>query len=275
MRGLATAFVSLFAALTTTACGEDVAGSPEPAEVTYDGPLYLEPAEAKHPKAGAAGDVVKCRNWGTGGFSRQDVYSEGATADSPDKALIAARSEWLYDGASEGLQRAKEEKDRVLYVLPVNGVWKQALIVRNGAATEGTGGDGWYLESWARCDYSELPRDYTESIGLQIWTDSTGRPASTKVVESWTGSEHCDWQSMTFLNLGKDRVHVRDPQPELDEYFAEPYREHVEVPADAVETGFSRDGRYLWLSSDEARAFVGTKLDAEAWPRTIQQLGCA
>ena len=168
---------------------------------------------------------------------------------------------------------AKQEQDRVLYVLPVDGAVKQAVIVRDGPATEGAGGPGWYVESWAHCDYSELPRSFTDALGLQIWTDSAGRPVPTTTIESWRGPEHCDWQSMTFLYLD-DAVYVRSPQPELADFFASPYQEHADIPAHAVDTGFERNGDRLWLSTDRQRAFVGTHKGVEAWPRTVRPLGC-
>ncbi len=44
--------------------------------------------------------------------------------------------------------------------------------------------------------------------------------------------------------------------------------------ADAVDTGFSRDGKHLWLSLDSEQAFVGTVDEVEAWPRDNRGLGC-
>jgi hypothetical protein len=49
-----------------------------------------------------------------------------------------------------------------------------------------------------------------------------GQPVSAKVVTSYQGAEHCDWQSATFLSLGwplgkkmktidEGRQYVRDP----------------------------------------------------------------
>jgi len=255
-------------------CGQADVTSGEPVEHSYEGPLYIARSEAVHPRGGAAGDIVDCDAWGSGGFSDADVYGEGATAESPERALSVARSEGGFGGVQEGLRVAKQEDDRVLYVLEVEGVVKQAVIVRDGPATEGAGGAGWYVESWAHCDYSELPRSFNASLGLQIWTDSSGRPVPTTTIESWKGSEHCDWQSMTFLYLDK-AVYVRDPQPDLTDFFAEPYNEHAELPTTAVGTGFQRDGEHLWLSLDEQRAFVGTEGDVEVWPRTIRPLACA
>ena len=245
--------------------------TPESAEHAYDGPLYVTHATAEHPDAGAAGNVVECDTWGGGGSDTTIPYADGATTDRPEQALD---EEGIFEGPRDGLRVAKVEDDRVLYVLEVEGVVKEAVIVHNGPATEGAGGPGWYVESWAICDNSEFPRTYTDSIGLQIWTDSAGRAVPTTTIESWRGPEHCDWQSMTFLNIGK-AVYVRDPQPGLAEYFADPYRAHAELPSDAVDTGYQHDGQQLWLSPDEQLAYVGTTNDVEVWPREQKPLGCA
>jgi hypothetical protein len=171
---------------------------------------------------------------------------------------------------------AKREDDRVLYVLEVDGRFKQAIVVHDGPAVEGTGGPGWYVESWARCDFSELPEEATDAFGVEIWTDREGRPAPTTRIVAWKGPAHCDWESMTFLHLDDNDEHayVRNPDRGLDEFFAEPYQAHAELPDDAEPTGFMREGQRLWLSSDGMRAYVGTRDDVEVWPRTVQGLGC-
>jgi hypothetical protein len=259
-------------ALTASACTHSTAKTPAAAAHSYDGPLFVSAIAAEHPGAGAASNVVHCRTWGHGGVSTAAIYSEGATSDSPDQALDEVG---IFQGTRAAeLRVAKKENDRVLYVTQVHGVVKQAVIVRNGPATEGAGGPGWYVESWASCDYSEFPTSVTDSLGLQIWTDSAGTVAPTTTIESYRGPAHCDWQSMTFLALG-DAVYVRDPQPELAAYFAEPYRTGTDLPNTAIDTGFHRDGKHLWLSPDKQLAFVGTKSNVEAWPRTIKPLGCA
>ena len=272
MRRRAAVVLLLTVAMLAGGCGlADVTTSPD--THGYDGPLYLPREAATHPRAGAAGDVVDCETWGAGGFSDESVYNGGATAGTATGALEVAGSEGGFAGVQEGLLVAKEESDRILYVLEVNGVVKQAVILHNGPATEGAGGHGWYVESWANCDYSEMPRSFTDSLGLQIWTDSTGRPAPTTSVQSWTGPEHCSWQSMTFLDLGK-ATYVRAPLPRLDEHFHHNYQDHAQLPADVIDTGFQRDERHLWLSPDKQRAFVGTVGDVEVWPRAIEPLGC-
>lgn len=252
-------------------CGHHAA---KVAAAAYDGPLYVRGAAAKHPGAGAAGNVVDCRTWQGGGFSTAKVYGDGATADGPAQALEVANHEGVFEGGPNGLQVAKTVRDRVLYVREVRGTVKQAVIVHNGPASKGAGGPGWYVESWATCDYSEFPTSFTDSIGLQIWTNSAGDPVPTTTTESWRGPEHCDWQSMTFLQLGK-AVYVRSPQSDVAAYFARPYRENADLPNNAVDTGFQRAGHKLWLSHDKQLAYVGTKSAVEAWPRTIRPLLCA
>lgn len=240
----------------------------------YGGPLYVRGAAEKHPHTGAAGNIVDCRTWGHGGFSAAKVDMQGATADSPQKALDVAAGEGFYEGVQAGLRVAKTERDRVLYVLEVRGVVKRAFIVHNGPGTKGAGGAGWYLESWASCDYAEFPRSFTNSIGLQIWTDPAGNPVPIKKIQSFSGPAHCDWQSMTFLQIGR-ATYVRAPQSDLAHYFGRPYREKADLPGNAVDTGFQRDGRKLWLSHDRQLAYVGTKDTVEAWPRTIHPLYCS
>lgn len=267
----------LSAVLLVAGCGSATEPSAEQAPASgHDGPLHVSRNGATHPEAGAAGDVVECDTWGSGGFHDGEVYGEGATADTPEEALDVAASEWLYNGPREGLRRAAEEGDRVLFVLEVEGEVKEAVVVRDGPATEGAGGDGWHVESWAVCDPVELPRSYTESIGLQVWTDEEGRPVPTTRLGAWRGPEHCDWQSMTFLDL-RGRTYVRGLQPELREYATGPFRPHTELPADAVDTGFRREGDRLWLAADRKSVYVGTAgsdgtTDVEQWPRA--QLGC-
>lgn len=273
MRTWSAVVIAVGTCVSLAACGGTQPEAGSSAEGAYDGPLHVSREDARHPSAGAAGDVVDCGAWGDGGSSGDGVYAEGATADSPSGALEVARSERAFDGVQEGLQVAKEEEDRVLYVVEVDGVVKQAVIVHDGPATEGAGGPGWYVESWARCDYAELPRDFTDSIGLQVWTDAQGDRVPTTTIESSTGPEHCDWQSMTFLSLG-DAEYVRDPQPGLEEFVAGSYQEHAVLPDDAVDTGYQRSGDHLWLSPDKARAYVGTPRDVEVWPREVQPLGC-
>ena len=274
----------LFSALLTltslVACGEDVSLGEE-ATTSYEGPLQLAKGEGRHPQAGAAGDVVDCNAWGTGGAFHGDVYSEGATADSPAGAVRTAGSEGL-GSMPPDLAVAADSDDRVLYVAEVAGLRKAALIVHDGEGSEGAGGDGWYVESWAVCDIVELPAEFVEEHGYEVWTDADGQTVPTRRLEVFRGAEHCDWQDMTFLSLGhwdeQVPTFVRDPDPDpyLREYLAEPYSAHTTLPADVVDSGFRRGEDRLWLAPDRSRAYVGASPDdVEMWVRMVKELGCA
>lgn len=270
---------SLLVLMSLVGCGTERSLA-EPTATFYDGPLHLAEGEGRHPRAGAAGDVVDCDSWGTGSASRGDVYSEGATSDSSARAVKTAYSEGLWSMPRD-LTVAAESDDRVLYVAEVAGRPKAALIVHDGHGTEGAGGDGWYAESWAVCDLVELPADFVEELGHEIWTDAEGQIAPTRRLEVLRGPEHCDWHDMTFLSLGREddpaRTFVRDPNPDpnLRDYLAEPYLPHATLPAGAVDSGFRHGRDRLWLAPDRSRAYVGTAPDdVEMWPRMVERLGC-
>ena len=263
------------------ACGEETSLGKE-ATSSYDGALHLPEGEGRHPKAGAAGDVVDCNAWGDGGAFRGGVYSEGATSDTPAQAVETAFSERLFLSMPGRLAVAAKSDDRVLYVVEVAGVPKGALIVHDGQGSEGAGGDGWYAESWALCDIVELPAEIVEELGYEVWFDADGKAVPTRQLEVVRGPEHCSWQDMTFLSLGQwdEQVptFVRDPKPDpaLRKYLAEPFLPSTTLPADAVDSGFRRGEDVLWLAPDRSRAYVGpTPDDVEMWPHMVEQLACA
>lgn len=245
-------------------CAEGGAAD-DPAD-DYTGPLYVD---ARH---GAAGEVVQCESPISGGFNAEGEYDNGAVADDPQGALETARHEAGFDGARSGYRVAAEEPTRVLFVHGVDGAVKQALVVHDGETAFGE--QGWYLESWARCDLSEFPDAVAEANGTQVWTDESGARVPTGTIKSYPGPEHCDWQDMTFLHLGK-AVYVREPDRYLREFFAEPYDPRLPLPAHAVDTGYARGGEQLWLSPDQQRAYVGVRTEVDLWPRTVEPLLCA
>jgi hypothetical protein len=159
----------------------------------------------------------------------------------------------------------------VLYTFEVGGVVKLAVVTHRGTGVDGS--TGWYVESWASCDLAELPDWVAARAGYQIWSDREGRVATTRVV-SYAGSEHCDWQDATILQLG-NRTWWRNPPDELGQYFDQSYAEGMHLPADAVATPYSREGERLWLSPDKLAAYVGTRRDVERWVSPGRRLGCA
>lgn len=156
---------------------------------------------------------------------------------------------------------------------------KQATIVHRGTAIDGN--TGWYVESWARCDWAELPPALADNLDLQVWTDASGRRVATTRLASSPGPEHCSWQDTTFLSIdGGDlnggQTYLEHPQDSLyPDYLTVAYTAQADLPDDAQDTGYQYDGRRLWLAPDHSGAFVGTPDSVAIWPRTTQPLGCA
>lgn len=275
-----TALLGLASALLLVACDQGVALDAVPQAPPYEGPLYVEvtaaPDDPEPDRSGAAGRVVDCETPPVGDTEQQPF------ADSVSRTPGAALRRELRSptrGANTGLREARRESDRVLYTYEVDRRIKQAIIVHRGLAI---GGDiGWHAESWARCDWAELPPALADSLGIEVWTDKSGRRLPTSRVSSSRGPQHCHWEDMRFLSLnGGDledgESYVEHPEAELyPDYFTVSYTAAAALPADARDTGYERDGRHVWLAHNHSRAFVGTPDSVAVWPRVVQPLGCA
>jgi hypothetical protein len=56
------------------------------------------------------------------------------------------------------------------------------------------------------------------------------------------------------------------------------YDAHADLRTGAVDTGYHRDGRRLWLAPDHSAAYlvgVDDPDDVERWPAARQFIGCA
>lgn len=261
--------------------GVDVARPAEPSEAgtPYAGPLYVGLDDARNAtdrETGAAGQIVQCTTRVTGDF-RPGRYEGGETGPTPKVGLQTAFDEGYIEGPQQGYLLERQEGDRVLFTYRIDGVVKVATVLLNGPAQGAPA--GWHLESWARCDPSEFRDEELWADGWEIWTDTEGRRVPTYEVFSARGPEHCDWTAMTFLRLGdnEEQAYVRRAWAEyVGDHFAEPYRAAVELPGDAIDTGYRREGRHLWLSPDRKRAYVGAPGagSVELWPRMTQPLQC-
>ena len=252
----------------------------------YAGALVATPTESERARPwewpGAAGDVVQCSSTPRG-QTVLGTNTEGAVAADPKAAIRVRTGEGLFlDAPAEDLVAERDDGDRVLFTTSYDGVARQALIVRDGPSGSGTGarnGHGWYVESFAACDLADFPDAVSAARGVQVWTDRDGARVATTEVVSAPGPAHCSWQTMTILTVGDGskaaQTYVANPLADLAEHFDRPYRQHVRVPDDATDTGYELKGRHLSLAADRDYAYVGTRTDADAWPRPTDGLGCA
>ena len=163
----------------------------------------------------------------------------------------------------------------MLYTYSVAGITKAAVIVANGTEVELDGGEGWVVETFAGCDLAEYDPSTDDQLPWTVWLDADGNRVPTSIVTSFLGPEHCDWESVTFLTF-KDHRYIRDPKGALrDAGPVVPFDDDADLPDDATNTGYHRDGRQLWVSADASIAYLVADDLVEAWPTTTTPFGCA
>jgi hypothetical protein len=105
------------------------------------------------------------------------------------------------------------------------------------------------------------------------WRDASGDEVADDELVVYAGSSHCGWQFVLFLQLG-DRQFVRDPLGQLAGFpgLGQLDRD-AELPTDAEDTGYRRDGVELWLT--DTAAFLRDGETVESWPGVADPIGCA
>lgn len=262
-------------AATVPATSAALSATPTP----YAGPLHVDVNDENDPdpriRGGAAVAALEC----TGS---PNSYGRMGGHTHPNAA--AAFNEFVSNDSNEvprdGYRIEREEAGRVLYSYDVDGRTKVALIISD-RPLEGFE-SGWHVETEGRCDLAEFPDAVTDALGIQVWTDKDGVRVPTTEIQSRQGQEHCKWESVTFLNLGRPQ-YIRDPNGAIssaaDSLFGGQFRTTFDpaatLPADAKDTGFRLDGKSLWLAANKSAAYVGTRETVERWPAPVKRVGCA
>ncbi len=247
-------------------------GAAVPVLNLFEDPVPDHPDPAR--RAGAASNFIECEHgiW-DGGWS-EDFGPPGSGPD-PEAALAAFLGDGLFAVPRAGFAFAGTDDSRRLFTYTNDGAPKVAIIVVDGTEVALDGADGWIVETFASCDPAELDPSVDEDLPFEIWTDVGGRRVPVGTVSSASGPSHCDWESVTFLRL-YDTSYVRDPDGLLiDDAGIGPFEADVQLPADATDTGYRRDGRELWIAADRSTAYIVTADRVEAWPSPVHVFGCA
>ncbi|MEU1511582.1 hypothetical protein ABZ490_05405 [Streptomyces sp. NPDC005811] len=280
-RGLALVTAALVAAVGCGA-GEkaDLVVKGSPPATPYTGPLGIATTtlDADTPQAllaesGAAGRALECDGEIAGGGG-PDGWSADDGGDTPEDGLRLFFDMLQPLLPHSGYRVERAAGGRVLYSYDVAGRTKVAVVV----AQDQKGRPGWGPETNASCDPAELPASFTDSIGLEIWTDRDGHRVPTTTVTSHAGAEHCGWEKAHFLGTGRGddyRQYVRDPDGVLEPgLLTAPYDDDVRMPADAHDTGYRYGDWRLWLTEDRTTAYVRTPDGVEAWPLAKKAAAC-
>ncbi len=204
--------------------------------------------------------------------------------DDPAAAVeVLVRESHLGGLPATGYDVAAADGDRVLLALEHDGTRVAAFVVQDGV-TDWDGNEGWGVRSYAVCDLSELPPAVAAAQGTGVWTDADGERVATSEVSSFPGPEHCDWQDVTFLQVGEGRggqQYLRDVGGVLADLERASYAAQVPLPDEATDSGWRLEGRALWLVPDRRAAYlVATDGQAgprvgERWPGTTEPVACA
>jgi hypothetical protein len=264
--------------------GADVVVSGSAPEQVYDGPMHVATSHADdatvEERTGAAGRALECDTAPyTGGPAEYDIGLASVQESAEEALSNYFAEEYPLPAPQQGYRVERADDGRVLFSFDVAQRSKVVFIAADGVV-DFDGDRGWGIETWAECDPSELPAEVTEALGIQVWHDAAGNRVPVTVVRSSQGPEHCDWQDITFLSLGKEDAgeqYLRDTRGELARWLTTTYDDQAVLPGDATDTGYHRDGRHLWIAADRRAAYLvgeSDPSDVERWPAVRERIGC-
>jgi hypothetical protein len=235
-------------------------------------PVADDPDPAR--RAGAAAGFLECElGIADGGWS-QDFGPPPSGVDPPS-ALEAFVGDGLFLVPGSGFVHAGSDDARRLFTYSFDGQVRAAVIVADASEVRLDADSGWVVETFASCDPAEFDPSLDGELGVDVWQDADGRRVPVSVVRSALGAEHCGWESVTFLTVEGVR-YVGDPDGVFSADFEiADFDGDAELPADATDTGYSLDGRHIWLAADRSFAFVVEADRVEAWPSPGEPFGCA
>jgi hypothetical protein len=261
------------AAVLFAGCGSAVVERGDSATPPYDGPL----------DARAGVGALECD--GKTPYQRgEGVYDDGLATvqDGAEEALddYMRESGLSFSTPSDGYAVERDEDGRVLFSYDVDGRTKVSIFAADGVR-DWNRDEGWGVRAWAQCDPSEFPPEVSDDLNIGVWEDESGRRVPVTRIQSFQGSEHCDWTDITFLLVGREERadwYLRASGGDFSGLLRTTFAKGATLPEGATDTGLRRDGRELWIGPDEEAAYLVSLDDAqdvERWPAARQPIRCA
>ena len=223
-------------------------------------------------RAGAASKFIDCEHgiW-AGGWSVD--FGPPGSAEDPATALALFLTDQVFAAPGSGFTETGTDEFRRLFTYANDGDPKVAVIVVDGSEVALDDASGWIVETFASCDPAEFDPSADQDLPFEVWTDSEGVRVPVRILSSLAGSSHCDWQSVRFLRVG-DESFVRDPDGVLAEATEVRFQPDTDLPPDAVDTGYGREGSELWIAADRSIAYLVEPDRVEGWPAPERVFGC-
>ncbi len=235
---------------------------------------FIEPRSAPPTNPGHAGSAIISLLECDGAPSSVGGLAEDFGPTGGAETADAAFGQWLdrhpFALPRKGYVLGWADEARALYVFPVWGKVKVAVLVstRLGAVV----GRRFTVDEVRACEPGELGLGVVD--GQREWRQAS----SGAVLLEIPGNAHCAWQSIRFLDLvrdGEPRQYVRDPLSLLPAgSLVTTLGRAVSLPREATFTGYRSGELELWLTPDDAAAYVVSPTGVERWPRALEPLGC-
>ncbi len=280
-RGFAVPLAAVALALTA-ACGSTTstelvqpreAGAPAPYSGSLDIPVTEPDSENPLERSGAAGQALEC----AGAVATGGLYEEGLDDrfSSPSEALQAFLEAGIGPVPHQGYRVEVERATRALLSYDVDGRTHAAVVV----VKDETPRDPellWGVETFAACDPAEFAPSADDDFPFRVWSNRDGQRVPTTEISSSFGAEHCGWQTVTFLSLGR-RQFVADPEGalrNLEIKMQTSYRADTVLPPDAVDTGYRLDDQALWKDASGDSVYLVSDDGIQRWPALEEPLYC-
>lgn len=143
--------------------------------------------------------------------------------------------------------------------------------------------EGCPAEPGSPIDLAAEPASWLAFGSYLRWTDTAGCPVRIDVISHIHGAEHCEWESASYISVGRPfgASINRGPFSEetVNRYIWDPHQvlpggpparslDLDDLPDSVYDTGYRRDGAALWLDpADEATVYVVSGSSAEVWVR--------
>lgn len=245
------------------ACGACSVASPTPEPI---------PTGTATPAPASAVELLECDGEPSemGGFA-DDFGPEGG-GGTPDQAFFAWLTSNPFAIPRSGYERIGSMADGAVYAYAVDGRIKIVVVISSRFAE--LVGSAYAIEELRTCDPSEFGPEADFGPDRRVWANADGL-----ILTDIAGPGHCGWERARMLHVGEGdsfRQYIRDPLGVMRELsLLESYASGVDLPADAVDSGYRSGDLELWFTPADTAAYVVTPGGVERWPRADPPIGCA
>ena len=206
---------------------------------------------------------------GMGGFA--DDFGPDGFGSTPDEAFFAWMTSNPFTVPRSGYERIGAVSDGAVYAYDVGGEVKVVVVVssRFGELVDAE----YTIEELRTCDPAEFGAEADFGPG-RVWANAEGL-----ILTDIVAPAHCGWETARMLHVPDGdsfRQYIRDPLGVMGQAgLLESYNGDVDLPTDALDSGYRSGGLELWFTPADIAAYIVGPDIVERWPRADPPAGCA